>query len=76
MCMAHGMTNPEQIPRLSRREKQIVELISQAKLNKEIAHELQLAEGTIKVYLVHLFRKVGVSNRTQLAVWAMKQEEA
>jgi DNA-binding NarL/FixJ family response regulator len=70
------MTNPEQIPRLSRREKQIVELISQAKLNKEIAHELQLAEGTIKVYLVHLFRKVGVSNRTQLAVWAMKHEEA
>ena len=71
------MNNPEHTPRpLSRREKQIVALISQAKLNKEIAHELQLAEGTIKVYLVHLFRKVGVSNRTQLAVWAMKQEEA
>jgi DNA-binding NarL/FixJ family response regulator len=56
---------------LSLREKQIVNLVTQAKLNKEIAHELQLAEGTIKVYLVRLFRKIGVTNRTQLALWAM-----
>ena len=56
---------------LSLREKQIVTLVTQAKLNKEIAYELKLAEGTIKVYLVRLFRKVGVTNRTQLALWAM-----
>ena len=61
---------------LSFREKQIIELVQQAKLNKEIAHELHLTEGTIKEYLNRIFRKVGVTNRTQLAVWAFRQAHA
>jgi DNA-binding NarL/FixJ family response regulator len=56
---------------LTPREQQLVDLVSQAKLNKEIAHELRLAEGTVRDYLSRLFRKVGVKNRTELAVWAM-----
>jgi DNA-binding NarL/FixJ family response regulator len=48
-----------------------VRLVSQAKLNKEIAHELHLAEGTIKEYLNRIFRKLGISNRTELAIWAL-----
>src|SRR5262249_32180821 len=63
-------------PALSFQEKQIVELIQQAKLNKEIAHELHLTEGTIKEYLNRIFRKLGVSNRTQLAIWAYRQTNA
>ncbi len=59
-------------PNLSFREKQVVRLVSEAKLNKEIAHELHLSEGTIKEYLNRIFRKVGTSNRTELAVWAVK----
>ena len=59
-------------PTLSFREKQVVELVSQAKLNKEIAHELHLSEGTIKEYLNRIFRKVGTTNRTELAVWALR----
>jgi DNA-binding NarL/FixJ family response regulator len=55
---------------LSFRERQIVELIQQAKANKEIAFELSLTEGTIKEYLYHIFRKLGVRNRTDLALWA------
>lgn len=58
-------------PNLSFREKQVVSLVSQAKLNKEIAHELHLAEGTIKEYLNRIFRKLSVSNRTELAIWAL-----
>jgi DNA-binding NarL/FixJ family response regulator len=58
-------------PRLSVREKQIVSLVCRAKLNKEIAYELHLTEGTVKEYLNRIFRKVGVSNRTELAVWAI-----
>lgn len=61
-------------PRLSFREKQVVYLVSRAKLNKEIAHELHLTEGTIKEYLNRIFRKLGTSNRTELAVWALKHE--
>jgi DNA-binding NarL/FixJ family response regulator len=56
---------------LTFREKQIVDLVSQAKLNKEIAYELHLSEGTIKEYLFQIFRKLGVKNRTDLAVWSL-----
>jgi two-component system nitrate/nitrite response regulator NarL len=56
---------------LSFREKQIVSLISQAKLNKEIAYDLHLSEGTVKEYLNRIFRKLSVGNRTALAVWAL-----
>jgi len=55
--------------RLSYRERQIVQLIQQAKSNKEIAYELCLTVGTVKEYLYHIFRKIGVGNRTELALW-------
>lgn len=55
---------------LSFREKQVVELIRQAKLNKEIAWELKLTTGTVKEYVNRIFKKVGVTNRVALAVWA------
>jgi DNA-binding NarL/FixJ family response regulator len=53
---------------LSFRERQIVGLVREAKANKEIAAELCLTEGTIKEYLHHIFRKLGVRNRTELAL--------
>ena len=61
---------------LSFREKQIVELVRQAKLNKEIAYELRLTEGTIKEYLNRIFRKLEVKNRTELAVWALTKQKS
>ena len=56
---------------LTFREKQIVDLVRQAKLNKEIAYHLHLSEGTIKEYLNKIFRKLHVKNRTELAVWSI-----
>ena len=56
-------------PTLSFRERQITELVQQAKTNKEIAHELCLSVGTVKEYIYHIFRKLGVKNRTELALW-------
>jgi two-component system nitrate/nitrite response regulator NarP len=46
-----------------------------AKLNKEIAYELHLSEGTIKEYLHRIFRKLGVKNRTDLAIWSLANQE-
>ena len=60
---------------LTFRERQIIEMVSQAKLNKEIAYELHLSEGTIKEYLHRIFRKVGVKNRTDLALWGLTMRE-
>jgi len=61
-------------PKLSVREKQVVDLVSRAKLNKEIAYELHLSEGTTKQYLNRIFRKLGTANRTELAVWALRNK--
>jgi len=58
---------------LTFRDWQIIELIQKGKLNKKISWELHLTEGTIKLYINHIFRKTGTSNRTQLAMWALGQ---
>jgi len=58
-------------PTLSFREKQVVELVCKGKINKEIAFALHLTEGTVKEYLNRIFRKVGATNRTELAVWSI-----
>jgi DNA-binding NarL/FixJ family response regulator len=55
---------------LSFRERQIIALIAEAKANKEIAYHLCLTEGTVKEYLYHIFRKLNVTSRTELALWS------
>lgn len=60
---------------LSFREGQIVDLVRQAKANKEIAFELHLSEGTVKEYLNRIFHKLDVKSRTELAVWAITHEQ-
>ena len=57
---------------LSRREGQLVSLLSQGLKNKEIATALTISEGTVKVYLSRLFQKVGVKDRFELALFGLK----
>jgi DNA-binding CsgD family transcriptional regulator len=54
---------------LSPRQKQVVELVAEAKPYKEIAHILHLHEGTVKAFMSSIFAKTGTSNRTSVAVW-------
>jgi len=68
-----GVPEPARQVELSFREQQIVALIRQAKSNKEIAYELCLAEGTIKEYLYRIFRKLAVTNRTELALRSSRE---
>lgn len=60
--------------RLSPREEQVVVLVLYGKTNAEIAQGLHLAEGTVHVYMSRLFKKLGLPNRTALAVWAYKRD--
>ncbi len=53
---------------LTKRESQIMELVSEGLSNKEIGRRLNLSEGTIKVHLHHIYQKLAVNNRTALAV--------
>src|SRR5437867_10644218 len=61
---------------LTRREAQLVRLLSQGLKNKEIAANMMISEGTVKVYLSRLFHKVGVKDRFALALYAMKHPHA
>jgi DNA-binding NarL/FixJ family response regulator len=67
--------SPQESKELSFRERQVINLVSQGKANKEIAFELLLTEGTIKEYLNRIFRKVEVKNRTELAIWALTRQK-
>jgi two-component system nitrate/nitrite response regulator NarL len=55
---------------LTERERQIMHLVSTGQSNKEIARELNLTEGTVKVHLHHIFQKLAINNRTALAALA------
>lgn len=57
-------------PSLTRRERELVELVRQGLRNRDIAAQLGVTEGTVKVYLHAIFDKVGVDNRTELAMRA------
>lgn len=55
---------------LGNRERQVAGLIALGKTNRAISKELHLSEGTIKEYLNHIYQKLSIHNRTQLALWA------
>lgn len=57
-------------PPLTRRERELIELVRQGLRNRDIAAELGVTEGTVKVYLHAIFDKLGVENRTELALRA------
>jgi len=59
---------------LTAREREIVRLTVRGLQNKAIARELQLCEGTVKIHLHHIFRKLGVKSRSALvARWPVIQ---
>lgn len=58
--------------RLTPREGQLVTLLVQGLKNKEIAAQLELSEGTVKVYLSKLFQKVGAKDRFELALFGLR----
>jgi two-component system nitrate/nitrite response regulator NarP len=57
-------------PALAPRERQLIRFVRQGLRNREIAKELGVTEGTVKVYLHSIFDKLGVNSRTELAIRA------
>jgi two-component system, NarL family, nitrate/nitrite response regulator NarL len=53
---------------LTPRERAIARLVARGMRNKEVAEELGLTEGTVKVWLHRIYEKLGISNRTELAI--------
>lgn len=59
---------------LTEREQEILNLISEGFSNKHIARRLDIAEGTVKVHVKHLLKKLNLSRRVEAAVWAVEQQ--
>jgi two-component system, NarL family, nitrate/nitrite response regulator NarL len=55
---------------LSDREMQILRCLLDGAQNKQIARQLNIADGTVKVHLKAILKKIHVENRTQAAIWA------
>ncbi len=58
--------------KLTKREIEVLKLITQGLLNKEIADQLCISEKTVKNHVSNIFKKIEVSDRTQAAVYAIR----
>ena len=69
-CVFHDNGHADRYPRseLTSREQQVLELVEQGFKNKEIATELGIRPGTVKIHLKHIFEKTGVRGRYGLAL--------
>lgn len=56
---------------LTEQEEKILEHISTGKSNKLIAHELGITEGTVKVHVKHMLKKLNLKSRVEAALWAI-----
>ena len=59
--------------RLTRREQEVLEQIAHGRSNKRIALELGISEKTVKAHVGHLLAKLGVADRTQAALLAVRE---
>lgn len=66
----HAQERAASVPPLTRRERELIDLVRQGLRNRDIAAELGVTEGTVKVYLHAIFDKLRVDNRTELALRA------
>jgi two-component system, NarL family, response regulator DegU len=77
LYLAHGRT-PVPLSRtneadevgLTRREKEILQLVAEGGTNGDVARRLWVTEQTVKFHLANIFRKLDVTNRTQASRWA------
>ena len=71
-----GFINRRSTPRLTPREEEILSLVMRGMKNRQIAEELSITTGTVKVHLMHVFEKTGVKDRFELAMYGRKLRSA
>ncbi|MGA3186822.1 MAG: response regulator transcription factor [Bryobacteraceae bacterium] len=73
-CVFRDSARADRYPRseLTSREQQVLELVEQGYKNKEIALDLGIRPGTVKIHLKHIFEKTGVRGRYGLALNGLK----
>jgi DNA-binding CsgD family transcriptional regulator len=59
----------------TKRELEVIQMVSGGLANKEVARRLDISEGTVKIHLHNIYQKLDISNRTALAALALAQHE-
>lgn len=72
--MEDYVLDKEKIEWLTKRELDVLRLISEGCSNKKISDELTISERTVKNHISHIFRKIDVEDRTQAAVFAIRNK--
>ena len=68
--LAERAPRPSGAPELTGREREILALVLDGMANKQIARRLGISEKTVKGHLTNVFQRIGVTDRTQAAIWA------
>ena len=61
---------------LTARESEVLALVAEGLANKQIARQLNISEKTVKAHLTSIFTTLGVTDRTQAALWADRQNRS
>lgn len=73
MAQLSNNHRPNPLDRLSPREREILPLVAEGKDNREIGKTLFISEKTAKNYVTSIRKKLGLKNRTQIALFALKE---
>ena len=68
-----GRSRRQPATALTDREQEVLELVADGHSNKTIARRLEISEKTVKAHLTKIFQRIGVTDRTQAALWASKR---
>lgn len=68
--LLNSRSNRQEISEITDREREVLLLVMEGLANKQIARKLTITERTVKAHLTSIFQRIGVSDRTQAAMWA------
>lgn len=71
--LMHGMANPSLSVNFTQRERQVLKLVAEGLSNREIGSRLFISEKTVKTHVSNLLQKLGVADRTQAALLAVRR---
>jgi DNA-binding NarL/FixJ family response regulator len=72
---AKAVASADDVEVLSAREHEILGLVAQGMMNKEVAEKLFISENTVKYHMKNILDKLHLQNRAQVIAWAVRQED-
>jgi len=72
--LIHKNSDLDKLRNLTKREMDVLKLVAKGEFNKDIANKLDISERTVKNHIFNIFKKIDVSDRTQAAVFAIKND--